>query len=135
MTEVNSITTPIARTVRQTPSLGSVALGGLIAGAVTGATIAAAKSARKVQEGKINAKQAIGAVARESGTMGLATTLGVSTTALLGLNGVLSIAGVALFTAASKYGIDSLLPKEKCCKTKKAQSCQTPALEPELLEA
>lgn len=97
-------TTPIS-----TPTLAATALGGLIAGAVTGATITAARSARKVKEGKITVKEAAANVAREAGSMGVAASAGVTATAFLGVTGVLSIASVALLTAGSKYAVDSLL--------------------------
>ena len=91
------------------PSIGAAAFGGLIAGIVTGATLTAASSMRKLKKGEISKKEAGAEIVREAGTMGLATTIGVTATALLGLNGLLSITGVALFTAGSRYAIDSLL--------------------------
>ncbi len=92
-----------------TPTLGATALGGLLAGVVTGATVAAAANARKLKKGTITKEEAAANVVREAGSMGLATTLGVTATALTGTTGILSVAGVALFTAGSKYAIDSLL--------------------------
>ncbi len=96
---------------RKTPPLAATALGGLIAGFVTGATVAAATNARAVKKGKITKKEAAANVMREATSMGLATTVGVSATAMLGMTGILSVAGVALFTAGSKYALDSLLDK------------------------
>ncbi len=96
-----------------TPPLGATALGGLIAGLVTGATYTAAKNVRKVKKGEITKKQAAAEIVREAGTMGFAASLGVTTTALLGLNGVLSVASLALFTTAGKCAIDSLLESKE----------------------
>ncbi len=96
---------------RTAPKLGATALGGLIAGVVTGATVAAASNARKLKKGKISKEEAAANVLREAGSMGLATTIGVTATALTRTTGILSVAGVALFTAGSKYAIDSLLEK------------------------
>ncbi len=104
----NPIMTP------KTPTLAATALGGLIAGVVTGATVAAARSARKVKTGCMTKQEAAAEVVREAGSMGLATTVGVTATALLGATGILSVAGVALFTAGSKYAIDSLLDAPAC---------------------
>lgn len=101
---------PVRSTARPiAPTLASAALGGLIAGVVTGATVAAATSLRQVKDGEITKQEATQQIMREAGTMGLATTAGVTATAALGLTGIMSIFGVALFTTGSKYGIDSLL--------------------------
>lgn len=101
---------PIRSTARPiAPTLASAALGGLIAGVVTGATVAAATSFRQLKDGEITKQEATKTIMREAGSMGVATTAGVTATAALGLTGVMSIFGVALFTTASKYGIDTLL--------------------------
>jgi len=105
---INRNSSPIA------PHIGAAAFGGLIAGVVTGATIMAASSIRKIKKGEISKKEAGAEIVREAGAMGLATTIGVTATALLGIHGLLSITAVALFTAGSRYAIDSLLEaKEK----------------------
>ncbi len=94
-----------------TPSLGATALGGLIAGVVTGATLATVSNVSKVRKGKISKEKAVANIMREASSMGAATTVGVTATALLGITGVLSIAGVALVTAGTKYAIDNALDK------------------------
>lgn len=121
---INNTALPVASKVssKVAPTLGSAALGGLIAGVVTGATVAAATSLRQVKEGEITKQEATSRIMREAGTMGLATTVGVTATAALRLTGVLSIFGVALFTTASKYGIDSMLDKNMLQKDDKTQS-------------
>ncbi len=96
--------------------IAPTALGGLIAGAVTGATIALVRNTKKVKAGKITPKQAGAEILREAGVLGLATGIGGAGTAALGLRGILSIAGLAMFTATSKYAIESILdsqPKDK----------------------
>lgn len=98
---------------RQTPPLSSAALGGLIAGAVTGATLAAIRTVGEVKDGKMSQKEAMMEVLRESGSLGIAAAVGVSTTALLGLGGVFSIAAVALVSTGAKYTIDSCLLSDK----------------------
>ncbi len=105
---------PNSQFQKRTPSLAATALGGLIAGVVSGATVAAASNARKVKNGCMTPKEATAEVVREAGSMGLATTVGVTTTALLGVTGIMSVAGVALVTASTKYAIDSLLNAPAC---------------------
>ncbi len=104
-----------------TPTLAATALGGLIAGAVTGATVAAAANARKVKDGDITKKDAVSKIAREAGTMGVASSMGLTATALLGITGVFSVASVAFLTASSKYAIESLIDTAKC-ETKKSRA-------------
>ncbi len=89
--------------------IAATALGGLIAGSVTGATIALVRSTKKVKAKKITPKQAGAEILREAGIMGLATAIGGASTATLGLRGVFSIAGLALFTAGAKYAIESIV--------------------------
>ncbi len=93
------------------PNIGATALGGLIAGVVTGATVAMASTAKQVKKGDMSPKQAGAEVLREAGSLGLATTIGAATTAALGFRGVLSIASLALVTAGSKYAIDAIIEK------------------------
>ncbi len=98
----------------QKPSLAATALGGLIAGVITGATVAAASNARKVKNGCITKQEAAQDIAREAGTMGIAASVGVSATAILGASGLLSVASTALLTAGTKYALDSLLLPDSC---------------------
>ncbi len=100
-----------------TPALIATAFGGLLAGAITGATLSSVSAVKKVKDKKITTKQATKEVLQESTTLGIATSVGVTTTALFGITGVLSIASVALVTASAKYALDRALTDEEKEKT------------------
>lgn len=91
---------------------GATAFGGFLAGAVTGATLSGVRSLRKIKKGEITPKEAGKTMLLESGSLGIATSVGVTATAFLGISGVLSIAGVALITAGTKYALDSVISDE-----------------------
>lgn len=101
-----------------TPILIATAFGGLLAGAITGATLSSVKAVKKVKDKKITAKQASKEVLQESTSLGIATSVGVTTTALLGITGVLSIASVALVTASTKYALDNVLSEKNSNEAK-----------------
>ncbi len=108
-----SLARPASENIPQArPSLAATALGGLIAGVVTGATVAAASSARKVKNGCMTKEEAAKEIAREAGSMGIAASVGVTATAMMNAGGILSVASTALLTAGTKYAIDSLLHDE-----------------------
>ncbi len=109
----NPANLPLDNRYRVAPSVGAAAFGGLIAGLVTGATLATARSIKKVRQGKITKKQAGAEILHDASILGLATTAGVTATALLNLRGVASIAGVALVTAGTKYCLDSLYSEDE----------------------
>ncbi len=110
---INPQNIPLDNRYRVAPSLGAAAFGGLIAGLVSGATLTATRSIKKVNDGKMTKKEAGAEILHEASLLGVATTVGVTTTALLNLRGVASIAGVALFTAGTKYCLDSLTSVKK----------------------
>lgn len=91
------------------PVIAATAFGGFIAGAVTGATLTSVRTLKKIKKGEMTPKQAGKEIIKESGSLGLATSVGVTATALLGISGILSIASVALVTAGTKYALDSAL--------------------------
>lgn len=94
------------------PFLASNAVRGFVAGAVTGATLASLRSLKKIRENEITPQDAAKEIIKDSAVLGTATGIGFSTVSLLGLTGLVSIAGIALVTAGTKYGIETALEKE-----------------------
>lgn len=116
------------------PVIAATAFGGFIAGAVTGATLTSVRTLKKIKKGEMTPKQAGKEIIKESGSLGIATSAGVTATALLGITGILSIASVALITAGTKYALDSALTNEKTADSTPRRPADTPSPEPSAKE-
>lgn len=95
------------------PMYAATAFGGFLAGAVTGATLSTVRAVKKIKKGEMTPNEAGKEILKESGSLGISTSVGVTATAFLGIGGILSIASVALITAGTKYALDSVLTEEK----------------------
>lgn len=113
------------------PAVATAAFGGFVAGALTGATAAAARNLRQVKDGTMTRKEAAADVIQEASSMGIAGSIGVGITAALGLTGAFSIVGVALISSGAKYGIDSLLLHRSMRNTKAENTEPEQAAQPE----
>ncbi len=102
--------------MNKAPFIATNAVRGFLAGAVTGATLTAFRSIKKIRENEITPQDAAKEIIRESAILGTATGIGVSTVSLFGRTGLGSIAAIAFVTAGTRFGIETLLEKESISK-------------------
>lgn len=72
-------------------------------GAVVGATVAAARDIKRINEGEMTKGEAAADIGKEAVGTGLSTATGVAVTGLLGLGGLLGIVSIVGVAAGTKY--------------------------------
>ncbi|XPV75058.1 MAG: hypothetical protein ACNI27_10485 [Desulfovibrio sp.] len=78
-------------------------------GAVIGATAATARSIPAVRSGAMSKEQALGYVAKEAGTTGVAAGTAAAVAGYLGTGGFLSLVSIAVVATGTKYALDNAL--------------------------
>ena len=97
----------------QTVPATAVAMSTGVFGAIIGATAATARSIPKVRSGEMTKEQALGYVAKESGTTGIAAGTAAAVAGFLGTGGFLSLVSVAVVATGTKYALDKAFSSPK----------------------
>lgn len=103
----------------------SVAMGG--AGAIVGGAVAAARNYDKVKNKEITREEAVKDVVRESSTTGLATATATAFVGVMGLTGLLSLAGIVVVTAGTKNLADKMLDSRQTPRALPAEAGESPS--------
>ena len=96
----------------------AVSLG--VMGAFVGGVTATAQNTYKVARGEMKSVDAARNVARETVGTGLSTAAGGAATTLLGLSGIVGLAGLLVVASLTKGAWDNALTKEAVPEKKKA---------------